>query len=498
MPIVKKTFLLLFLLGLYTNYVVYAQKNSSIIEQFENGLSTDLQLKDSAIHHFNIYDRMKFRKVPALSVAVIKNGAIVLAKNYGDADISQGIKADSTTRFHFASISKTANALCILKLVEAGRISLTSDFRGYIKDGSFKETKYSKGQKITIANLLSHTAGINRDDGPSGDYNHNTPLPTITQIVKGEKPALGNGAYSIRKPNEAYEYSNQAIAITQKILADNFDADYNRLLTNMVLHPLKMTQSTFALKLDSMQEKQLARGYVYDYQVVPPWVFPCQAEGGLVSTTVDIAKMVIAIQNAYNEKDKTFLQKSSIETMFTPTLGATTSYTGSLNIPYKNGLGVMLFEKGGRQYFTHTGSIDGYTAVYIGSFDGIDGAVIVVNTSFAGIFTEILNSIATTFEWKNYTDYNYQTAIKPVNNDDFIGTYTIETPKSTCTYTITRDKDQYNIQNSNNGTPERLYFSSDTTAFVLSKGYTIEFMGKSGKIVVKNNGEFSGTASKNK
>lgn len=495
MTFIKKAFFLLFLIGLQTNYAVYAQKNSGLFEKFENGLSTDIQIKDSAVKYSNIQDRMRFRKVPAVALAVIKNGKIVLSKGYGNADISKGIQADSTTLFHFASISKTVNALCVMKLVEEGKLLLTSDFRDYIKDGSFKETKYSKGQKITIAHLLSHTAGINRDDGPSGDYTHNMPLPTITQIIKGEKPALGDGAYSIRKPNETYEYSNQGICIIQKILADNFDENYNRLLTTTVLAPLQLSNSSFALKLDSLQERKLARGYVFDYEVVPPWVFPCQAEGGLVSTAADIAKIVIAIQNSYNEKDTIFLKKSSIQKMLTPQL-ETESYTGSLNIPYKNGLGVMLFEKGGKQYFTHTGSIDGYTSVYIGSFDGSDGAVIVVNTSYAGIITEILNSIATTFSWENFVDYKYQPAITPQINKTYIGTYKIATPKSDFLLTITQNDDQLFIQNSNDGTPEKLYFSSENSAFVLSRGYTIEFNRKSESIEVKNNGAFSGKAIK--
>jgi CubicO group peptidase (beta-lactamase class C family) len=490
MTLVTKVSLLF--LGLYINGFLYAQETIEV--KFENALTTSSQIKDSAIIRYNIGERIKFRKVPAVAVAVIKNGSIVLSKNYGVADVAKNTKTDSTTLFHFASISKTANALCVLKLVEEGKLSLTEDFKTYIRDDSFKENKFSKGQKITIANLLSHTAGIIRDDGPSGDYSHNKPLPNITQIVKGEKPALGSGAYSIRKPNETYEYSNQAIGIIQKILADNVDADYNKLLCNTVFKPLKMNNSTFALKLDSIQENRLAKGYVFDYEQVPPWVFPCQAQGGLVSTANDVAKMVIAIQNAYNEKDSSFLKRTTIQAMFTPALGENT-YNGNLNVPYKNGLGVMLFEKGGRQYFTHTGSIDGYTSVYIGSFDGKDGAVIVLNSSYAGIIPELLNSIATTYNWENYVNYQYKVAVKPdtQKNDDWIGNYKITT-KRAFNISITKKDNQFYIQNSNDGLPEKLYFSPENTAFTLSKSYSIEFLGGNKNIMIKNNGEFSGEA----
>jgi CubicO group peptidase (beta-lactamase class C family) len=497
MIFIKKILLIVFLIELQNSNFIFAQINSSQIEQFENNLSTDIQIKDSAIAKFNIYDRMKFRKVPAVSVSAIKKGEIILNKSYGNANIKKNTKADSNTLFHFASISKTVNALCILKLVEEGKLALTDDFRLYIKDESFKENKFSKGLKITIANLLSHTAGINRDDGPSGDYTYDKPLPTITQIVKGEKPALGNGAYSIRKPNEDYEYSNQAICILQKILTDNFDADYNSLITNTVFNPLRMTHSSFALKLDAKKEERLSKGYVFDYQVVPQWVFPCQAQGGLIATTSDIAKMVIAMQNSFNQKDTTFLKKASIEKMFSPQLNDI-SYTGNLNVPYKNGLGVMLFQKGGKQYFTHTGSIDGYTSIYIGSLDGVDGAVIMINSSNAGIITELINSIATTFNWQNFIDYKYQIAINPKQKalNQYIGNYKLTSSKKEFTFTITQNNNQLFIQNTNDGTSEKLFFSSDNTAFVLSRSYTIEFSDKKNSIIVKNNREFSGEAIK--
>jgi CubicO group peptidase (beta-lactamase class C family) len=489
----RAIFIYLFLLKID----VHAQQTNDFITNFENGVTTNSQIRNNEIIKHHITDRMKFRKVPAVRISVIKNGQIVFSKNYGLADVAKNIKTDSTTLFHFASISKTANALCVMKLVEEGKLSLTEDFRKYIKDGSFKENKFSKGQKITLANLLSHTAGIIKDDGPSGDYTHNKPLPTITQIVKGEKPALGSGAISIEKPNQNYQYSNQAVCIIQKILADNFDTDYNRLLENTVFKPLKMNSSTFALKLDSVQAKRLAQGYVYDYEQVPAWVFPCQAEGGLVSTADDVAKMVIAIQNGLNEKGNTFLKKETIQQMVTPQLGEKT-YLGNLDAPYKNGLGVMLFEKGGRQYFTHTGSIDGYTSVYVGSFDGKDGAVIILNTSNAGIIPELLNSIATTFNWENYVDIKLREAIEPKQEslNQYIGTYKLTTSKKEFTFTISQNNNQFFIQTTNDGAAERLFFSAEKTAFVLSRGYTVEFSDKKGVILVKDNREFSGEAIK--
>lgn len=462
---------------LFVNLGIYAQVDNEEILQFENGLTPLTQIKDSAIIRYNIEDRMKFFRVPAVSIAVVKNGKIILSKGYGEADINSHRKADSTTLFQVASISKTVNALCILKLVEENKIALTTDFRQYIRDGSFKENEYSKNETITIANLLSHTGGINRDDGPSGDYTLNKKLPTITEIVKGEKPALGDGAYCIRKPNEAYQYSNQGVCITQKILTDLFDPNYNSLITEKVFTPLKMQNSSFSIIRTNAEQEKLACGYLGNYKIVAPWVFPCQAQGGLVSTASDIAKLIIAIQDSYNEKQNAFLKKEIIQNMLSPQLDSI-SYIGNLDVPYRNGLGIMLFEKRGKSYFTHSGIIDGYTSIFIGSYDGKDGAVILLNSSNARIIYEILNAIATTFKWENYVQYNYKKAIKlnDTTMKKYIGIYRRIDQNRELIRVISIKDNQVYIEEKNNSGSEILYFLSENDAFILSKQISIRFI----------------------
>lgn len=384
------------------HFTAFAQSQTDKIKHFENGLMAVVQHKDSAIVWYNIEDRMKQYKVPAIAVAVIDSGKIVLSKTYGEANLATHRKADSTTLFHVASISKTINALYIMKLVEDGKLSLSTDIREYLRDGSFRETEFSKGEKITLANLLSHTAGINRDDGDRDSYVLGRKLPTITQIIKGKKPALGDGAYCIAKPNTVYKYSNQGICITQKIMADLFESDYHKLLKEKVLHPLEMNDSSFETIRPTDLENRLTVGYYKDLKPVEPWIFPCAAQGGLVATASDIAKAVIAIQNSYQQKSGSFLTKNTVIQMFTPQLADSVAYIGNLDVPYKNGLGVMLFEIGGKKYFTHTGSIDGYTCVYIAECEGVKGAVILLNSVNARIIPEILNSIADAYDWRNF------------------------------------------------------------------------------------------------
>jgi CubicO group peptidase (beta-lactamase class C family) len=64
------------------------------------------------------------------------------------------------TVFQAASISKTINAVGLLKLVEKGRLDLNSDINEYLASWQFPYEEKTAGKTITLEHLLSHTAGL--------------------------------------------------------------------------------------------------------------------------------------------------------------------------------------------------------------------------------------------------------------------------------------------------------------------------------------------------
>lgn len=62
-------------------------------------------------------------RVPAVSLATFERGEIIVAAAYGEAR-ARGNPATPQTRFQAASISKTANALCVMTLVRDGKLAL--------------------------------------------------------------------------------------------------------------------------------------------------------------------------------------------------------------------------------------------------------------------------------------------------------------------------------------------------------------------------------------
>ena len=85
---------------------------------------------------------------------------MIWAKGYGWADVKENRAVTTTTLFKPGSISKSLNAVGILKLAQDYKLDLYKDINGFLRSWKFPYDSVAKGKKITLANLLSHTAGL--------------------------------------------------------------------------------------------------------------------------------------------------------------------------------------------------------------------------------------------------------------------------------------------------------------------------------------------------
>ena len=130
---------------------------------------------------------MELYRVPALSVAVIHNYKIAWAKAYGVTDAGSTTPASTKTLFQAGSISKPVAAAGALFLVEQGKLKLDQDVNVELKTWKVPDNEFTKTEKVTLRRLMSHTAGCTVHGFPG--YDINDAIPTIVQILNGEKPA---------------------------------------------------------------------------------------------------------------------------------------------------------------------------------------------------------------------------------------------------------------------------------------------------------------------
>ena len=161
---------------------------------------------------------MEIYRVPALSVAVIQNYKIVWTKAYGVTDAGSNTPATTNTLFQAGSISKPVAAAGALFLVEQGKLKLDQDVNLELKTWKVPDNEFTKTEKVTLRRLMSHTAGLTVHGFPG--YDINDAIPTIVQILNGEKPANTAPIRVDIVPGTKERYSGGGVTIEQLMVMD--------------------------------------------------------------------------------------------------------------------------------------------------------------------------------------------------------------------------------------------------------------------------------------
>jgi CubicO group peptidase (beta-lactamase class C family) len=226
-------------------------------------------------------ERINFYHVKGVSIAVIRNYKIEWARGFGWADSAEQRPVTTSTLFQAGSISKSLNAVGVLKLVQDGKLDLYRDINDYLKTWKFPYDSLSHGKKITVANLLSHTAGLNLHGFPG--YEKGDPIPSLSQVLDGIKPANTDAVRSSFEPSLRAQYSGGGTTISQMIVQDVSNMRYDEFMWKNVLKPMGMNNSSYTQPPPKENKNKLATGYLADGEEVKGkyHIYPEQAAAGL-------------------------------------------------------------------------------------------------------------------------------------------------------------------------------------------------------------------------
>ena len=425
----------------------YSPKVLSQIKQVESHLSGEIKITDEK--DYTILDRMAHYKVKGLSIAVVENYKIAWAKGYGWADEKERRSVTANTMFEPGSISKSLNAVGLLKLVQENKLDLNADINAYLKSWTFPYDSISKGKKITIANLLSHTGGLTVHGFPG--YNRNEKIPSVPEILDGKKPTNTPAVRSAFEPGLRFQYSGGGTTISQLILTDYTQMLYDKFMDEQVFKPLDMTNSSYTQPPAANKLKQVATGYRADGSMVETkfHVYPEQGAAGLWTTPTDICKYIIETQLAYEGKSAKLLNQDMTKLRLSPYLDASSA------------LGVFIEERGGIKYFQHGAANEGFRGIYFGSLEGGYGLAIFVNSDNGNIMGELINSVATVYNWKDFYKPSLQKRV-PVTDavlQQYPGIYIQDNNFAI----VLKKKDGLYL--ASNGNSMKMHFSSDIDFF---------------------------------
>jgi CubicO group peptidase (beta-lactamase class C family) len=376
----------------------FSKEVQQLIQRVENSLAPTTIYGDT-IPSLNVEARMKATGIQGLSIAVIKDYKIQWAKGYGWADVESGRKVNTETRFQAASISKSLNSMGLLKLVQQGKLDGETDINQYLKSWKFPYDSLTGNRKINLFQLLSHTAGLDIHGFPG--YERTDAMPSLPQVLNGEKPANTKRVHSLFEAGSKFKYSGGGTTITQMMLQDITGQDYATFMEREVLKPMGMLNSSY--RQPPTDTANLATGYYGDGRPVKGkyHVYPEQAAAGLWTTPSDLARYIIECQLALQGKSAKVLNKAMMQKRMTPYIDSNAA------------LGVFIEKKGSRKFFNHNGGNEAFLCTSYGSLEGGDGVVIMINGENFAIIGELLNSVARVYGWEGFFKPELKKKIMP-------------------------------------------------------------------------------------
>jgi CubicO group peptidase (beta-lactamase class C family) len=432
------------------------------IIHIESGLLPAVVIKGQPPQPMTIADRMAHYKVPGVSVAFFDHGQILWTRAYGFADVAAKRPVTPDTLFQAASISKPVAALAALRLVQDGKLSLDEDVNVKLRTWKVPENEFTQKDKVTIRRILSHSAGLTVH-GFAG-YASGEPVPTIVQILNGEKPANSDPIRVDIFPSILWRYSGGGYVILQALMSDVTGKPFPQIMSELVLRPSGMTHSTYKQPLPQNRAQEAATPYRADGSPVKGgWhTYPEMAPAGLWTTPSDLARMAMEVQSEYAGKSSKILSQDMARQMLTKQFGTW-------------GLGFGLESPGAKPSFGHTGGNAGFRCDIETYTDSGQGFAVMTNSDSGGELTEeIFRAVAKEYSWPDHQPVEHTLIkINPATFAAYAGTYEIT---GIGKIQVTFKSPSLYVQTDPLGPdPIELFPESPTNFFILSGDITFTF-----------------------
>jgi CubicO group peptidase (beta-lactamase class C family) len=455
---------------------IFAQTGGSSdtarIARIENGLQPPVTIQGHPPQTFKLADRMEHYKIPGVSIAFFERGRIVWTRTYGFADVASKKPVTPDTIFEAGSISKPTTALAALHLVQEGKLDLDQDVNQKLVSWKVPENEFTREQKVTLRRILSHSAGLTVHGFPG--YATDETLPSLVQILNGEKPVNTAPIRVDVIPGSLWRYSGGGYAILQLLLIETTHQPFPQLLQKLVLGPAGMTHSTFEQPLPAKLWPVAATPYRPTGDPVKggAHTYPEMAAAGLWTTPSDLAKMAIEVQAEYAGKSSKILSQQMMKQMLTVQKDP-------------SGLGFFVRDEPGGPRFSHEGDDEGFVNDLVAYTAGSgQGVAIMTNGDRGGdLIPEVVRAIAKEYGWPDFRPIEHTVAkVTPAVLQTYVGEYEIP---GVAKLTISLKDGRLFVQNTGNRDVDEMFPESETSFFILSQDLVGDFVRDDKRAVTK-------------
>ncbi|MBA2588854.1 MAG: beta-lactamase family protein [Alphaproteobacteria bacterium] len=234
---------------------------------------------------------------PGVVYGIVMDGKLVAVEGLGVQDVKSASPVTADSLFRIASMSKAFTALAILKLRDGGKLALDAPAETYIPELKSWSYPTSDSPKITVRNLLTHSAGF-VEDNPWGDRQQVMPEEDFTKFLRAGVPLA-------RPPGMAMEYSNLGFAMLGRIVGNVSGIRYQDYIKQQIMVPLGMTSTTYDVLASPAAKRSIGYRWQDNGWVREPDMKDGAfgAMGGVETSANDYARWVSFLLAAWPARD---------------------------------------------------------------------------------------------------------------------------------------------------------------------------------------------------
>jgi CubicO group peptidase (beta-lactamase class C family) len=270
----------------------------------------DIPAIDQAVGDF-----MQKNAIPGVSIAITRSEKLVYAKSYGKDGSTEQAPVTNASLYRVASVSKTLTSAAIMRLLEAGKLSLDSSVFGAsgILSSDFSSSNLAAMGDITVGHLLHHTSGNWPNDGTDPMFAQ--PTKSIHELIQWTLDT-----YPDRGMRGTYAYSNFGFCLLGRIIEKLSGKSYAQFVTDEILAPAGITDMVIG---GSTLAERKANEVTYASTDGDPYavndISRMDANGGWIASATDLMRFVVRVDGFTNKPD--FFSADTIHTMTTASAG---------------------------------------------------------------------------------------------------------------------------------------------------------------------------------
>jgi len=361
------------------------------VNSFSQGIvDSDIETKIDSL--FDNYDT-----IPGVSIGVIKDGQLILEKQYGLANLEYNIPISDASVFTLCSVSKQFTVFGLMLLEEKGLLSLDDNIRKYVPELP------DYGHVITLRHLANNTSGLRSNlqllglKGYTADDMINQ--QTVNDIIFRQKELNF-------VPGDKYNYSNSGFVLLAKVIEKVSNKSFSDYMKETVFAPLGMNDSFVMDDYQKVINNKVSSYEISDGKFVfAPSNYSYVGASGVYLTLKDFSKWAANFTNIKVGNQKIFNKMNT---------------KGILNNGEESfyALGQIVQEYNGLHRIWHSGADAGYRA-YIGRFPEQNLSFILLSNN-ANVYAEGEALKVADLFLKPYFKENKTAAIKTNKKTEYI------------------------------------------------------------------------------